>query len=129
MSWPACATLRYLDIDATTDWRLSATINGPGGASFPATGRVTAGSTLWDGIVGVRGRAQLGAGQWSVPYYFDIGAGSSQLTWQALAGIAYRFGWGDVTLAYRHLYYDQEDDKLLQDFEFSGPALGATFRF
>lgn len=123
------AGLRYLDIDATTDWRLSATINGPGGTVFPATGRVTAGSTLWDGIVGVRGRAQLGAGAWSVPYYFDIGLGSSELTWQALAGIAYRFSWGEVTLAYRHLYYDQDADKLLQDFEFSGPALGATFRF
>jgi hypothetical protein len=123
------AGLRYLDIDATTDWRLSATISGPGGTVFPATGRVTAGSTLWDGIVGLRGRAQLGTGPWSVPYYFDIGAGSSELTWQALAGIAYSFSWGEVTLAYRHLFYDQDEDKLLQDFEFSGPALGATFRF
>ncbi len=121
--------LRYLDISASTDWRLSATVNGPGGAVFPGTGRVAAGTTLWDGIVGVRGRARLGSSQWSMPYYFDIGAGSSVLTWQALAGIAYGFSWGDVMLAYRHLYYDQADDKLLQDFEFSGPALSATFRF
>ena len=34
-----------------------------------------------------------------------------------------------VTLAYRHLYYDQKDDKLIQDMRFSGPALGVTFRF
>jgi hypothetical protein len=123
------AGLRYLDIDATTDWRLSAAINGPGGSVFPATGRVAAGTTIWDGIIGLRGRAQLGTSKWSVPFYFDIGAGESQLTWQGLAGIAYSFGWGEVTLAYRHLYYDQDDDKLMQDFEFSGPALGATFRF
>ena len=34
-----------------------------------------------------------------------------------------------VTLAYRHLYYDLKDDKLLQNMSFSGPALGVTFRF
>jgi hypothetical protein len=121
--------LRYLDIDATVDWRLSAAINGPGGAVLPASGRITAATTASDGIIGVRGRVRLGAGKWSVPYYFDIGAGSSDLTWQALAGIAYSFSWGELTLAYRHLFYDQGEDKLMQDFEFSGPALGAVFRF
>jgi hypothetical protein len=44
-------------------------------------------------------------------------------------GVAYAFGWGDVVLAYRTLSYDQSDDKLLQNFRFSGPAIGATFRF
>ena len=42
---------------------------------------------------------------------------------------ATRFKWGDVLLAYRHLYYDQKDDKLIQEMRFSGPALGASFRF
>ena len=46
-----------------------------------------------------------------------------------MAGIGYSFKWGGVLLAYRHLYYEQKDDKLLQDIAFSGPALGAAFRF
>jgi len=67
--------------------------------------------------------------RWSIPYYLDIGTGSSQLTYQWMLGIAYSFKWGEVTLAYRDLYYDQTDDKLVQDLRFDGPALGATFRF
>jgi hypothetical protein len=43
--------------------------------------------------------------------------------------VAYTFGWGDVTLAYRYLYYDEKNGKLIQDLYFNGPALGATFRF
>jgi hypothetical protein len=35
----------------------------------------------------------------------------------------------EVTFVYRHPYCDQKDDKPLQDMRFSGPALGATFRF
>ena len=46
-----------------------------------------------------------------------------------MLGIAYSFSWIDVSLAYRHLYFDQGSDKLIQDMRFSGPALGVTFRF
>jgi hypothetical protein len=48
---------------------------------------------------------------------------------RAMLGIAYSFNWGDVTLAYRYLYYDVKDDKPIQDMRFYGPALGLTFRF
>jgi hypothetical protein len=44
-------------------------------------------------------------------------------------GIAYSFSWIDVKLVYRHLYFDQGGDKLIQDMSFSGPALGLMFRF
>ena len=122
--------LRYLGVEATTDWRLTASIDRPGGgASFPSSGQVSADTNLWDAIIGVRGRARLGSSNWALRYYADVGAGSSQLTWQAMAGIGYTFGWGDLLLAWRHLAYDEGDDKLLQNFRFSGPALGATFRF
>ena len=122
--------LRYFSLQASTSWQLEGVINGPGpGQTFPRTGGISAGADLWDGIIGVRGRVPLGISDWSIPYYLDIGAGSSQLTWQGMIGIAYTFKWGDVTLAYRNLYYDQKDDKLVQDLRFDGPALGATFRF
>jgi hypothetical protein len=122
--------VRYLQIRASTDWQLTATVTGPGaGQVFPASGSISQRADLWDAIVGVRGRVRLGQGKWAIPYYLDVGTGSSDLTWQGLLGIAYGFGWGDATLAYRHLAYDQGSNKLFQDFRFSGPALGATFRF
>jgi hypothetical protein len=121
---------RYFGIEAKSDWQLAATVSGPrSGETFPASGSISRRTDLVDGIVGVRGRFRLGESQWFVPYYLDVGAGSSRLTWQGLLGIAYAFKWGDAVLGYRRLYYDQADNKLLQNFSFSGPTLGATFRF
>jgi hypothetical protein len=122
--------IRYFGLQATTDWNLSATVVGPPGSlSFPSTGSVSADEDSWDAIIGARGRIRLGEGHWSVPYYLDAGTGSSSFTWQGLLGVAYSFAWGDVTLAYRYLYYDEKNSKLIQDLYFNGPALGATFRF
>lgn len=121
--------VRYLGIEASTDWQLTATVTGPGaGQVFPASGSISQRADLWDAIVGVRGRVRL-QGNWAIPYYLDVGTGSSDLTWQGLLGIGYGFSWGDATLAYRHLAYDQGSNKLFQDFRFSGTALGVTFRF
>lgn len=72
---------------------------------------------------------QLTASDWFVPYYLDVCSGSSNLAWRGLAGIGYGFRSGDITRAYCHLYYDQGSDKLIQQMRFSGPALGALFRF
>jgi hypothetical protein len=122
--------LRYFDLTAGTDWQLSAIVSLPSTSqTFPASGGISKSTTLWDGIIGVRGRVLLGGSDWSMPYYLDVGAGSSSLTYQWMLGVAYSFKWGEVTLAHRYLYYDQKDDKFLQNFSFSGPALGATIRF
>jgi hypothetical protein len=115
---------RYLSLEAKTDWTLS----GPIGL-LPPSGSISQDSDLWDGIIGVRGHVKLGDSNWAIPYYADVGAGDSDLTWQAMAGITYNWNWGGVSLVYRHLSYDMDDDQLIQDVEFSGPALGATFRF
>jgi hypothetical protein len=64
-----------------------------------------------------------------VPYYVDVGAGDSDLTWQAVLGIAYSFGWGDMGVVWRHLDYDVGSSGPIQDINFSGPAAGATFRW
>jgi len=122
--------IRYLTLKASTDWQLTATVSGPGGGQvFPATGNISERTDITDAIVGVRGQIRLGDGNWRMPYYLDVGTGSSSSTWQGLLGIAYTFTWGDMDFAYRHLVYDQSDDKLLQNFRFSGPAFGATFHF
>jgi len=123
---------RYLGVDVTTDWNLTGTITDPGGGSgtFPLTGTVSKRVDLWDAIIGVRGRIGLGeGGKWKVPYYLDAGTGSSTLTWQGVIGLTYIYGWGDVSLAYRHLYYSQKGDQFIQSLALSGPLLGATFRF
>jgi hypothetical protein len=88
----------------------------------------SASEDLLDGIVGVRGFINL-TEHWYLPYYADIGAGGSDLTWQALAGIGYRFSWGDLKLAYRYLDYEMDDGKLLADLNVSGFLLGISFHF
>ena len=78
----------------------------------------------------MKGRAKLGASEWFVNYYADIGGGSSAFTWQGAAGIGYAFKWGDIVFDYRYLYYSQsDDDKLIDNISFGGFALGANFRF
>lgn len=121
---------RYLGIEASTDWKLAVTINDPvSGETLNASGSVSQSEDLWDGIIGVRGHVKLGDSNWFMPYYADIGTGSSTVTWQAMLGVAYGWKWGDVGLVYRYLSYDMDDDELLQDVSFGGPALGVTFRF
>ena len=83
---------------------------------------------LWDGIIGVKGRYSLNGG-WFLPYYLDVGTGDTELTWQVMAGVGYAFDWGEVSLMYRYLEYDQGSDKLLQDIAFGGAKLGVGFRF
>lgn len=124
------AGVRFFGVDTAVRWDLTSEITTPGGTTvLPAQGSLNAGTDLWDGIVGIRGYTALGEGNWSVPYYIDVGTGSSELTWNATAGLAYKFNWGDLLMVYRHLEYDQGADDLLQDFSFSGPVVGATFRF
>jgi hypothetical protein len=82
----------------------------------------------WDGIIGLRGEVRFGESSGFMPYYADIGAGSNSSTWQALLGVGYRFGWGDVVLVVRSLSYDFTDDTQLH-LRMTGPALGASFRF
>jgi len=123
------AGVRYFGLKVTSDWHLSAALSGPNGAVFAQSGSISQREDLWDVIVGVRGRLKLGESSWFVPYYLDAGTGSSSLTAQALAGIGYAFKWGEIVATYRTVYYDLDEDELLQDIRFAGPAIGATFRF
>jgi hypothetical protein len=118
----AFAGFRYLVVDVDVNWQLS----GPIGL-FPETGSVDGGEEYWDGLVGVRGEARLG--DWFIPYYVDVGGGDSELTWQGLVGIGYRWGWGDLRLDYRYLSYEHDEQDLVQELSLGGPAFGASFRF
>jgi hypothetical protein len=121
--------VRYLSVEARSEWRLAGEVTGPGaGQSFDRQGSASESVDLWDGIVGIRGELALGS-RWFVPYYGDIGTGTSDLTWQAIAGVGYRFKVWDLRLAYRYLHYDMNDEKLLQSVSFSGGGISAKFRF
>ncbi len=111
------AGLRYLSID--TDVKLQV------GGVVP---KISRDSDLYDGIVGLRGKANVNE-KWFIPFHADIGAGDSDLTWQTMAGIGYQADWGDTILSYRYLSWDQSDDSLIQDLSFSGPQLGVKFHF
>jgi hypothetical protein len=117
------AGLRYTKLKAELEWQFS----GPAGG-FAASGTIGESKDLWDGVVGVRGVSALG-GNWDLRYYADAGAGSSKFTWQALAGIGYRFSWGDAVVSYRHLSYELHGDRPVSDVTFSGPQfmIGWTF--
>jgi len=124
------AGFRLLTIKAETDWLLSGSItDNVSGGTFARSGGVSQSETLWDGIIGIRGTVGLGDSRWAIPYYLDVGTGNSALTWQGVAGIEYRYDWGDLQLMYRYTYYDMKEDKLLQNVSLGGPAIGVNFRF
>lgn len=113
--------------------RLDYTISGDFGGIEPPvgrSGRVEVSPTNWDAIVGASGRWRFGDGQrWFAPYYFDIGTGNSRFTWQAILGLGYSFGWGDVVAAWRYTDYDFKSGEPVQSLTLQGPAVGVSFRF
>ena len=112
---------------------LNYSIAGSLGPMAPAgrSGTLEVKSTLWDAIVGAKGRMALGAqgSRWSVPFYVDVGTGESKLTWQAAAGLSYSYSWGELTALWRYLDYEMKSGQSIQSFNFNGPMLGATFRW
>lgn len=116
------AGARYLYLGTDVDVRNA----NPGAASFNL-GLSESGSN-WDAMIGVRGEFSLNS-QWFVPYHFDIGAGDSDFTWQAFAGVGYRFESFDVLVGYRYLYWDFDDNAGLDDLGLSGAGAGIKYYF
>lgn len=119
---------RLFSLKQTTRWELTGDI----GPITPAgrSGRSENKDTLVDAVVGFNGRVALGdSNRWSLPFYADVGAGESKLTWQAAGGVSYAYQWGDVKLMWRHIAYDLKSGNDLKSLSFSGPLLGATFRW
>jgi hypothetical protein len=119
---------RMLDLQEDLRWQFNGDIS-----SLPLldrSGSASAKDTVWDAIVGVKGRMTFGADrQWYVPYYLDVGTGDSDLTWQGMAGLGYSFDSIDVTGVWRYLDYDFGGSKPIKSIDFNGPAVGVTFRF
>jgi hypothetical protein len=120
---------RMLDVKRSSRWSISGDLG-----SLPPVSRSGSNkdkTTLLDGIVGLRARARLGDADsaWSVPFYVDIGTGDSKRTWQVAAGIRHAFAWGDVSALYRVLDYELKSGGPVENVRFSGPMVGATFRW
>jgi hypothetical protein len=117
---------RLLDIQTELDW----SFNGTGPAGIGASGSTDADGSLWDAIIGVKGVADLGAGnKWFIPYYADIGAGESDLTWQVNAGIGYRYNWGAVVASWRYLDYDMKSGDVLETLTANGALIGVNWQW
>jgi hypothetical protein len=58
-----------------------------------------------------------------------VGTGESDLTWQVFGGVGYAFDWGEVSLVYRHIDWQFEGNRGLDQLSFSGPAAAVTWRF
>jgi hypothetical protein len=128
LTMDALGGLRLLEVRTTTRWSISGNL-GPIAPSG-RTGSSEDKSSELDGIVGVKGRARLGSsGRWTLPFYLDVGAGDSDLTWQAAAGVSYGFKWGELTAMWRYLAYDLKPGLSIEDLKFNGPLIGATFRW
>lgn len=116
-------------LSAEMDWTLNAAVTLPNGTpALERTGTASGSKTPVDAVVGIKGHYRI-TERWSVPYYFDIGAGTSNLTWQAFGGVSYAFDWGNVVVAYRHLHMENDTRDVFKRFSLSGPMIGASFRF
>lgn len=104
----------------------TATLNVSGyGAASKTTSTV-------DPIVGAKGRYRIADSTWYVPFYGDVGSGggTTNLTWQAMAGVGKTFNQlVDASLTYRALYYDMKDGGVLQKTTMLGPQVAVTFKF
>lgn len=127
----AIAGFRYFGGSTTTNFDLGITIAGPrgNGATFGGNGSISGSAAFWNGIGGFRGRVRLGTSGLFIPYYFDIGAGDSKLTWQIASGLGYQTGWAGVSLTYRHLSFDQRTSAVLKNVSMGGPMIMANFTF
>lgn len=109
---------RYLSMD--TDIDLNITRN--------RTRRISGEGDIWDGIIGVKGNFTLSE-KWFIPCHLDIGTGESDLTWQAFAGVGYRFSAVDLIAGYRYLAWEFDDDSLIDNLDISGVLAGLKFAF
>lgn len=139
-SWIVTPSLQYLLIDNDT-LKLQGVVGArflwiDVGVKFKTATRVGSNTrikgsdagSVWDGIVGVKGRIKLNE-RWYLPYYADVGTGQSVYTWQGFAGVAYRFSKLDAVLGYRYAAWKFDHGLALDDLQLSGPMLGAKFSF
>jgi hypothetical protein len=115
--------VRAIDITATLSGNLVGT---------PDKESISKKTSTVDPIIGAKGRYRIADSTWYIPFYGDIGSGggTTNVTWQAMAGIGKTFNKTvDASLTYRALYYDMKDGGVLQKTTMLGPQVAVTFKF
>ena len=115
--------VRAIDVTATLDLTVE-------GTSIKRS--ISKKTSTVDPIIGAKGRYRIADSTWYIPFYGDIGSGggTTNLTWQAMAGIGKTFNKVvDASLTYRALYYDMKDGGVLQKTTMLGPQVAVTFKF
>jgi hypothetical protein len=116
-NWWVIAGVRYFKLDTDIAFQLD----------IAPEIRVT--DSWTDLFAGLLWRPKLGE-RWTFSGRFDIGAGGSDLVWNASALIDYRLGkWAAIFAGYRHLDYDYQNQNsgIKYDMSMSGPVV--AFRF
>lgn len=124
LSVDVLAGFRFMSTSSTVNWNLSLA-----GGLVNRSGSVSRTQSLADGIVAVKGSVKLSDTGFYIPFYADIGAGPASFTWQAGGGLAYAFGWGDVSLMYRYLQFQTTNNTPIQRLGMGGPMIGVRFTF
>ena len=118
LSLDVLAGARYLHISAPVQISYIKTVESKGHA--------------WDGIVGLRGKYDFNE-KWFMPFHFDVGTGEIDLTWQAFAGVGYKYDNWDIVAGYRYLEwkFDDNDDAgdVFDTLTINGPILGFKYHF
>ena len=115
--------VRAIDVTATLNGNLDGT---------PDQKSISKKTSTVDPIIGAKGRYRIADSTWYIPFYGDIGSGggTTDLTWQVMAGIGKTFNkMVDASLTYRALYYDMKDGGVLQKTTMLGPQVAVTFKF
>lgn len=88
--------------------------------------------TWVDPMIGIQGRINIGtsnfyANGWARVGGFGVG---SRITYEFFGGLGYEIKkWVSVFVGYRHLYVNRRDGGFVFDAAFTGPVMGAVFRF
>jgi hypothetical protein len=119
---------RLLDAKVNLGYSFTADVGpfvGPG-----RSGSSEVSESFWDAIVGIKGRYAFGERrEWFLPFYADVGAGQSKLTWQVFGGVGYQFSWGSVLGGWRYLDYDFKSGSQIKSLNASGPMIGVAFNW
>jgi hypothetical protein len=125
------AGVRFLGANVSTSYNLAISVESPSGngATFGGASGISGSDDIWNGIAGFRGRVRLASTGMFIPYYFDIGAGGSNLTWQLATGLGYQTGWAGVSAVYRHLVFNQGGSAVIRHVGMGGPMIAVNFSF
>lgn len=88
--------------------------------------------TWVDPLIGIQGRINVENSNFYVSGWAKVGGFGvgSRMTWEVFGGIGYEIKqWVSVFVGYRHLEVNRRNNDFVFDLSFTGPVIGAVFRF